>query len=259
MAFFTGNEVFWKTRWENSIDGSNSAFRTMVCYKETLSFAKTDPEDPPVWTGTWRDPSFSPPADGGRPENELTGTLFMVNGPGPDNDGGLSIQVTAADGKMRFWRNTGIASLAMNTTYTLPAGTLGYEWDEDIDNGARPARAFPLSTTTYGLTSDLLLDFGGTYGAGNATHHLMMYRAGSGALVFGAGTVQWSWGLDENHDSPFPSGEPDRNMQQATVNLLADMGVQPGSLQAGLLGATHRPTKRRPYRKFVARFPGALS
>jgi hypothetical protein len=63
MAFFTGNEVFWKTRWENSIDGSNSAFRTMVCYKETLSFAKTDPEDPPVWTGTWRDPSFSPPAD----------------------------------------------------------------------------------------------------------------------------------------------------------------------------------------------------
>ena len=29
-----------------------------------------------VWTGTWRDPRFSPPADGGRPENALTGTLF---------------------------------------------------------------------------------------------------------------------------------------------------------------------------------------
>ena len=29
--------------------------------------------------GTWRDPRFSPPADGGRPENALTGTIFTVN------------------------------------------------------------------------------------------------------------------------------------------------------------------------------------
>ncbi len=29
-----------------------------------------------------------------------------------------------------------------------------------------------------------------------ATHSLSLYRAPSGALVFGAGTVQWSWGLD---------------------------------------------------------------
>src|SRR6201999_934126 len=35
LAFFSGNEVFWKTRWENSIDGSNTPFRTLVCYKET--------------------------------------------------------------------------------------------------------------------------------------------------------------------------------------------------------------------------------
>ena len=38
-----------------------------------------DPADPPTWTGTWRDARFSPPADGGRPENALTGTIFMVN------------------------------------------------------------------------------------------------------------------------------------------------------------------------------------
>ena len=31
-------------------------------------------------------------------------------------------------------------------------------------------------------------------------------------------------------------------MQQATVNLLADMGVQPGTLQAGLVAARRRPT-----------------
>ena len=77
MAFFSGNEVFWKTRWENSIDGSGTAYRTLVSYKETHAGAKIDPIA--EWTGTWRDPRFSPPADGGRPENALTGTIFTVN------------------------------------------------------------------------------------------------------------------------------------------------------------------------------------
>ncbi|HWB99995.1 MAG TPA: N,N-dimethylformamidase beta subunit family domain-containing protein, partial [Bryobacteraceae bacterium] len=238
LAFFSGNEVFWKTRWENSIDSSNTSYRTMVCYKETLDNTVTDPADPPTWTGTWADPRFSPPGDGGRPQNSLTGTLFTVNGPGPDNMA-LSIQVPAADGKMRFWRNTSIASLAANQTATLPAGTLGYEWDSDVDNGARPAGLFNLSTATYPMTVDYLLDYGATYGAGTATHRLTMYKAPSGALVFGAGTVQWSWGLDANHDTDWYSGSAaDVRMQQATVNLFADMGVQPTNLQAGLVAAT---------------------
>jgi len=229
LAFFSGNEVFWKIRWENSIDGSGTPYRTMVCYKETLAGAKIDPT--PTWTGTWRDPRFSPPADGGRPENALTGTLFMVNGPRSD-----AIQVSDADGKLRFWRNTSLATLAAGQVATLPSGTLGYEWDEDRDNGFRPTGLFRLSSTTVSLSGQYLLDYGGTYGAGTATHSLTLYRAASGALVFGAGTVQWSWGLDANHDRG-PS-TPDVRMQQATVNLLADMGVQPGSLQPGLVPAT---------------------
>ena len=43
--------------------------------------------------------------------------------------------------------------------------------------------------------------------------------------------MQWAWGLDGNHDRG--SAPPDQAMQQATVNLLADMGAQPGSLQIG--------------------------
>jgi len=260
VAFFSGNEVFWKTRLENSIDGTNTPNRTLVCYKETLAFAKIDPDDPPTWTGTWRDPSFSPPADGGKPENALTGTLFMVNGPGTDNDGSLTIKVPAADGKMRFWRNTAIANLAANSSYTLPLGTLGYEWDVDADNGSRPAGAFELSTTTYALTTDYLLDWGATYGAGSATHHLMMYRAKSGALVFGAGTVQWSWGLDSTHDNPFGFDNPnaDVNMQQAMVNLFADMSVQSATLQAGLVPATKSTDTIAPTSKITSPVSGAI-
>ena len=229
LAFFSGNEVYWKTRWENSIDGSGTPYRTLVCYKETHAGAKIDPL-PNVWTGTWRDPRFSPPADGGRPENALTGTLFTVN------DGATtSIEVPAEDGKMRFWRNTSIVNLAVGAKATLPFGTLGYEWDEDIDNGFRPAGLIRLSTTTVN-NAPVLVDYGSNFGSGTATHSLTLYKHSSGALVFGAGTVQWSWGLDSNHDRG--STAPDVRMQQATVNLFADMGVQPTTLQAGLVTAT---------------------
>lgn len=230
LAFFSGNEVFKKTRWENSIDGSGTAYRSLVCYKESVYSGRLDPLAPDIWTGTWRDPTFSPPADGGRPENALTGNLFMVN------DGATTdIQVTAADGKMRFWRNTSIATLAPGTTATLAARTLGYEWDVDVDNGFRPAGDFRLSTTTVEGVP-LLQDYGWVYAPGTATHHIMMYRASSGALVFGAGTVQWSWGLDANHDRG--ATVPDIRMRQATVNLLADMNAQPYTLQPGLAAAT---------------------
>jgi hypothetical protein len=229
LAFFSGNDMFWKTRWENGTDASATPYRTLVCYKETLADAKIDPTA--VWTGTWRDPRFSPPGDGGRPENALTGTLFTVNGIRND-----AIRVPAAEGKMRFWRNTTIATLAAGQVATLPTGTLGYEWNEDVDNGSRPAGLMQLSSTTLDVSPMYLQDHGATYGDGVATHSLTLYRHADGAFVFGAGTVQWPWGLDANHDRP---GTPvDVRMQQATVNLFGDMGVQPGSLRAGLVAAT---------------------
>jgi hypothetical protein len=228
LAFFSGNESFWKTRWEPSIDGSGTVNRTLVSYKETHAGAKIDPQ-PGVWTGTWRDPRFSPPADGGRPENALTGNFFMVN------DGATTaIQVPSADGKMRLWRNTSIAQLAAGATATLTSGTVGYEWDEDLDNGNRPPGVVRMSTTNV-ANAPVLQDYGSTYAPGNATHNLTLYRHSSGALVFGAGTVQWPWGLDSSHDRG--SAPADSRMQQATANLLADMNAQPATLQSGLVAA----------------------
>jgi len=227
LAFFSGNEMFWKTRWESSIDSSAKSYRTLVCYKETHANAKIDPS--PQWTGTWMDPRFSPPADGGRPQNALTGQLFEVN------DGTVSVQVSAAEGKYRLWRSTRAASLPAGGSTTIGSGTVGYEWDVDADNGFRPKGLIDLSTTNAtGL--QVLQDYGSTYGAGGATHHLVLYRADSGALVFGAGSAQWSWALDSNHDRG--SAAADAAGQQATVNLFADMGGQPATLQSGLTAAT---------------------
>ena len=208
LAFFSGNEAFWKTRWEPSIDSSSTANRTLVSYKETYASAKIDPADPPTWTGTWRDTRFSPPADGGRPENAMTGQLFMVNCCTSTQGQDYSITVPQAYSSLRFWRGTAIASLPLDGVYTLPAGTLGYEWDVEVDNGSRPAGEFDLSSTTKSV-SQLLQDFGNTYAPGVATHHLSLYRASSRALVFGAGTIQWSWGLDATNTHAYLCGHPD--------------------------------------------------
>ena len=154
--------------------------------------------------------------------------------------------VPAQYSKERLWRNTEVAKLKTGQTLELApeAGTLGYEWDEDVDNGFRPAGEFELSSTTdSGLQK--FTDYGSTLNTNaTGTHHLTLYRAKSGSLVFGAGTVQWSWGLDSEAAWEGPDqyeGEVDPNMEQFTVNLLAEMGAQPGSLIAGLVAGSASP------------------
>ena len=231
LAFLTGNEVFWKTRWEPSIDSSATDMRTLVCYKETKGAVDPSPTE---WTGTWRDPRKSPPKDGGKAENSLLGNLFTVNGRRDD-----SMQVPAAYGKMRLWRNTPLATMTA-PSYTFRPGTLGYEWNSVEDNGAQPAGVAQMSRTTVNITEGqyVLQNYGDLYAPGTKTHALTMYRAPSGALVFGAGTVQWAWGVDDEHAFKTDTPTSDVRMKQATVNFLADMGVQPSTLQSGLVATT---------------------
>jgi hypothetical protein len=211
LAFFSGNEVYWKTRWENSIDGSNTNYRTLVCYKEgtmgeNVCGNKCDPLAN-TWTGLWRDGCSFPSADGCNPENALTGQISWVGTSG-------AIQVPDTYKNLRFWRNTTVASLGSGQTATLSDNTLGYEWDAASNNGKYPLGRIKLSSTTLG-----------------EIHNLSLYRHSSGAWVFGAGTVQWSWGLDSDHDRGISTEDP--RMQQATVNLFRDMGVTPETVQSG--------------------------
>jgi hypothetical protein len=216
LAFFSGNAVYWKTRWEKSIDGTNTPNRTLVCYKETAR--GQDPADPPTWTGQWADPVGGSPADAGVPQNSLTGTFYT----GGETNNSTSFVIPSDYAGLRFWRNTAVAQLTPGQSYTTPNRTLGYEWDADVDNGYRPAGEFDLSNTTVqGIPQNIAL-----------------YRAASGALVFSAATVQWSWGLSSVGLGAGTMNPPDQAMQQATVNLFADMGVQPGTLQSGLVPAS---------------------
>jgi hypothetical protein len=248
LAFFSGNESYWKTRYEPGIDPSAASYRTLVVYKETYDNAKIDPS--PTWTGLWRDHRFSPPSDGGRPENALSGTSYM--GDPQSCCASFGLTVSAEEGALRLWRGTTLATLSPGASVTFGDRVVGYELDSDLDNGFRPAGEFQLSTTTIGTGGPLTATpkRGGPSpnddavvgralsGASvattpqNATHHITMYRSASKALVLSAGSIHWAWGLDGQGD--FWS-TPDARIQQATVNALADMGAQPGTLQGGLV------------------------
>jgi hypothetical protein len=222
LAFFSGNEVYWKTRHEPSIDGSNTPYRTLVCYKEgpggeNTTGVKSDPT--PEWTGLWRygcAPEYNPATNNAcKPENELTGQISWDGSTG-------TMQVSSDYKNLRFWRNSPVAALGTGQTLNLTQNSLGYEWNP---YQAEFANFYPKGRIILSLTQ-----------FNNKTHQLSLYKHTSGAWVFGAGTVQWSWGLDNNHDRGNEAVSP--AMQQATVNLFADMGVQPTTLQGDLVSAS---------------------
>ncbi|MEO6489289.1 MAG: DUF4082 domain-containing protein [Ferruginibacter sp.] len=217
LGFFSGNEVYWKTRWEDS-------YQTLVCYKEgtlgeSVCNVKCDPMAG-VWTGLWRDgctPAYAP-NDGCRPEGSLTGQMSWTQSTG-------SIKVPDTYKNYRFWKNTSIATLTAGQEVTLPYGTLGNEWDPEQYVSTYPTHRIVLSNTTQ--TSKI--------------HKMALYRHSSGALVFGAGTMQWSWGLDNRHDlntATPPAQAASLDMKQATMNLLSDMGLIPDSPEPGLIVPT---------------------
>ena len=225
LAFWSGNTSYWEARWAPSLDSTHSDYRTLVTYKELFSQADIDPSS--QWTGTWRDPRNTAGSD---PENSLTGTAWMVDASRSD-----TISVSSDYSRLRFWANTDIAQLQSGQSIQLAPGSLGFEWDIDWDNGFRPAGLIDLSSTSVFVNTLVKNPWMGDAGgltSGNATHSLTLYRAASGALVFSAGDIDWAWNLDSHNAGGVA---PDQNVQQAMVNLFAEMGVQPQTVQSGLV------------------------
>ena len=183
---------------------------------------------------------------GSFPRTHLAGQLYLVDW---DKDTPLNpITVPYQYAQLNIWKNTEVADLQPGETYTSQSDYLGYEWDvnatsnELANNGYSPPGLVALSSTT--VTTNALNNGYIVTGliTGTATHNLTMYRAPSGALVFGAGSVMWSWSLSSLH-TPGPDGSPtdapaDPVFQQAMVNLLAQEGIQPATLDSSLVLAT---------------------
>ena len=248
LVFLSGNEMYWRIRWEDN-------YRTMVVYKESQSAVKIDPEAS-EWTGTFRDSREINPL-GSQPENAVTGQIFTINAWRND-----PLVVPGRFSRHRQWRDTEVALLHSSGRSIFLRGILGHEMDEDVDNGFRPAGLIHLSETQVDNCM-YIMDFGSTYDSGSALHHLTMYKHASGAIVFGAGTVQWGWALDPFHDSEsgIPANlvnhlntrvgtdilSPVPAIQQFTVNFLADMGAQPATLAPTLKKASPTTDSVKPH------------
>ena len=205
-------------------------YRTLVSYKETHANAKIDPS--PDWTGTWRDPRFSPPADGGRPENALTGTIFTVNCCTDATSRSRRPRASCASGgtpRRHLVRRDSRHAAGRHARLRMGRGPR---------QRLPPGRAYAAVVRRRSTASAQLQDYGSTYGAGHghARAHALPARERRAGLrrrhrpvVVGTGQQPRS-----------RTAAADTALQQATVNLFADMGVQPGSLQPGLVPGARR-------------------
>ncbi|MBJ7473165.1 MAG: hypothetical protein JHD16_17800, partial [Solirubrobacteraceae bacterium] len=243
-----------------TVEGGGSAQPTIA--------GKADPVEP---TTTWRDPGkgagISPPgttaatpstyAGNNRPERTLLGVQYI----GDDDSRSRGLTVPADNGQGEFaghraWRNTTVPKGGT----TLGTALVGWEWDgipaagqpfsgpaPAVKSGTKLQRLSetdPRQNAPAGAETAYVLDAGRTYSGrgasaappsgGNPYAHAVTYTAPSGALVFSAGTIHWSWGLgphhlDSNTDTyaldPVDSSLP--QIRQATANLLADGGIRP--------------------------------
>jgi hypothetical protein len=215
--FFSGaNAAYWRVRFADGPQ-SGKPNRLMIAYK-TVESGPDDPSGTP--TSTWRDP-----AGPNRPENELIGQMYV----GDNANTFFPLRVSAEQGQSRVWRHTSLASLATGTSADVGTDIVGWEWDARADNGAEPAGVTTVAASP--VNGGLIQENGRFTVQGNATATATIYRASSGAYVFSSGTNHWWRGLAQNqHDQ----GTPDVRIQQATVNVLSDMGASPTTPAASI-------------------------
>lgn len=218
------NQIYWRVRFE---DGE----RTMAVYKTTAT-GVADPSGP---TGTWRDP-----AGANAPENGILGGQYV----GDNSAKNFGLVVSHEEGQHPLWRRTGAAEIPPGGTQKIGTSIVGWEWDARAANGQEPAGVQTLATSP--VDGNILQDAGGAYAPGPAIAHTTLYRAPSGALVFNAGTNNWSRGLGATSRD---GGEPRQEIQQATANLLTDMGVEPTTPDAITLDEA-------PELRVISRLPG---
>jgi N,N-dimethylformamidase beta subunit-like protein/uncharacterized protein DUF4082 len=233
------NEVFW--RCVGTVNDSSGRPHIWECQKSTINGRGSTR---PSWTGTWRDPDGAGKG-GNNPENKLTGTIFAVNGPDLRS---LVVPATGGYSAQPLWRHTSVASLTSGQSFTSGGQILGFEWDTYGPAGVSSAggqfmaapdpRARYCSDATYAVSSLLLDDAGDVYTSGNATHRLVVKPGGGNGMVFGTGTMNWAFGCDDGNVYQVGTDNTSSVIQQATVNMLVDMGAAPATLMAGLTSPT---------------------
>jgi hypothetical protein len=184
LFFLGGNAAYWKVRLEDP--GPDGNARAMTCYKMR---PKEDPlgSDPDLRTGRWRDALI------GRPEEQLIGTMY---------------EEQVLFGHSWIVRNSSsfvYEGTGLRDGDWIP-GLVGYEYDR------RYGSDVPGDVTV--VAQSPLVDIYGRPGISEAVY----YRAPSGALVFGSGSIYFSLGLDDFAKGPY-RGRRDPRIERVLANL----------------------------------------
>lgn len=196
LGFFSANTGYWQVRFESSI-ASEQADRIMVCHKS----ATRDPfaisgQHVQLTTCKWREAPVS------RPEAELIGIMYTAD----PIDGDIVIN------NARHWvfANTGLVD------GSCLAGLLGYEVD--------CVSIHSLSNIEI-LAESPWVKLNSDHEQGVA--HMTLYATPKKALVFAAGTIQWSWGLDDYNVPSLRTSRLNAAAQQITKNVLQAFSISP--------------------------------
>jgi N,N-dimethylformamidase beta subunit-like protein/IPT/TIG domain-containing protein len=187
IGVFAANTSYTQIRLEPSATAVPN--RVIVEYRN-FPWAPTDPVQGPTTTTEFRLPPVN------RPEQTLLGTQFV----------GSMANVNYVVINSSHWVYAGTG---FNDGDAVP-GLVGYEADGFMSNYPPP------NTTNQTLLGrSPFLDWAGNTIYANSS----IYQAPSGAWVFNAGTISWSWGLDDVPGST-AQGKVDVRIQQTTANLL---------------------------------------
>lgn len=243
LIFMSGNTMYERVRMEDD-------YQSVVSYKQSrLSNLPIDPGpegDVAIsteQTSQFRDGRFK--HLGNVPENQTTGLLYMIM-----TGSSSRFTVPANFAGLRFWRNTAVAKLRGTAIYRAEnPHMVGYEADIDMDNGYRPVGLVKLSSTHITGAWRLGSPYGEQYDStsGDEDHHMVFYRTRGGSYVWATGLIFFAFALDNVHDRYGNNDHrADPVLQQATVNMLADMKVQPATLAGGLSPASATTDLQKP-------------
>ena len=190
LGFFGANACYWQVRLESNSAGQSR--RTLVAYKESFRqdpyYTDGDPFNDKYVTTQWR---LSPV---NRPEAAMIGVMYTYDLVHED--------IVVENTSHWVFQGTGLRD-----GDRLP-GLLGYE--VDAISASTPANGVRLAHSPFPEAD-------GATGYSN----MGVYTAASGATVFAAGTIWWSWGLDDYNAGGKRTSRLSAAAQQITRNVLA--------------------------------------
>lgn len=169
LAFIGANDIYWQIRFER--DNHDVSDRVIVCYKNP----GIDPlyqKDNAHLTTQWRDPLV------GQPENSVIGIMYSAN--------------TSQPHGYPWYLGPDVSAPLLDGTGLIPGqpygcDIVGYEWDRVAKNGRTPANLQVIGASPT-------VDY---HNNQPDTSNTAYYIAPSGALVFDAGTIAFSYALDD--------------------------------------------------------------